>query len=471
MPIQLQTNWGAMGASGRSSERNSGRSMPQPQKKLQLKRAGAVPAVTQLSGGVRIHSSGLLHQINDTEGDVSMMQTVARSLRQVEQELRALQGELQEAQELESWGELRRQIESHLELIDELALATHYGDQNLLDGSRALKGFAAGEHLEFIEAEGSTASSPARGYSVRIDRSATQAELKGFVPLTRELIDHEERLVLREGRSELKFVTRKGESLEQTLQRLMLLMNHAQLPLELVQTPNGVLHFRHAQYGSQPRFSGSSLTPGVLSPEPEAVTESVPGMDVVGSINDEPAHGVGQLLTGSPDSPKTAGIRVRFSGLGDSLGEVGSVTILQNGVPLHIRGAVSSSTRLSLRSIRIHELGTNVPNLSGYTSLAQIAPNSPEQCDDALQVVKKAVREVMQAMDRIKLLNQEQVQISLKRLRQDHAARQETYSVIPDPGTAQSVAQQTRWQIMHDSGKSALAQSNQTPETVMHLLR
>ncbi len=472
MSVNMQSNWVALGATiGSSSERQSGRPQSQVLKKLKPRSSSESPAVMHISEGVRIHASSLVHQINEAESDVSLLQTASDALGKVEEELREWSAELEQAVADGSiWEAARLRVEAHLEEIDRIAAVTHYGAQNLLDGSRALKGFASGEHLEFIQADGGIPSSPAKGYPVEVKRSATRAELRGQVPLTREYIDHEERLVLKEGRSEVQFITRKGEDLDATLRRLALVIRQAELPLELVRNPSGVLHFRHVQYGSRSRFSGASATSGVLSPEANLLVESTPGMDIVGTINGEPVRGMGQLLIGPPESSKLGGLCLRFNGTGNNLGEVGSVTIFQNGVPLHVGGATQSA-RLCLKSIRSNELGTQVSNASGFTCLADIQLERQEEVSDARQVVEKALKEVHQAKARIDLVNQEQLQAGLRKLRQDHLARQGPFTPIKDSGTARYVARNTRMQIMKDSGTSTMAQAHQTPETVMHLLK
>ena len=137
----------------------------------------------------RREAVALTQEIIEVESDLSLVQTVKSALGRLEDmllELRELSG--QAANGAEHNTALReadqQELEHSLGLIETLATATRFRSQLLLDGSHAVQGMVAGEHLEFLGVEGDIPSSPIEGYSVEIDEAALPAQIVGTHPLT-----------------------------------------------------------------------------------------------------------------------------------------------------------------------------------------------------------------------------------------------------------------------------------------------
>ena len=222
-----------------------------------------------------------------------------------------------------------------------------------------------------------------------IQQSASRAFLKGKIPLSQDLIERGEQMLVREGNSLIKFTSRSGDDFGQTLKRFQMLIKKHGLPIEVDCFDDGKLMLQHLNYGSQYQFGAASTTPGVLSSESGHIELSYPGRDVVGSINGEPCIGKGQILEVLDPSSKVAGLRIRYFGKSssDEPKDVGSVSVFQNAYQFESGFMKSKIQRLGLQSMMTENLGKGVPNLSGFQSLADIAVEYQDQISDSLKAV------------------------------------------------------------------------------------
>ena len=425
-----------------------------------------------------LSTENLNHEIADVESNVSLVQTAASALHHLEDQLSRIWELLRhysDEQNIEgakvSVGMM--ELKGLLEEIDRIASRTRYGEDRLLDGTHTVRAVVNGADLEIVSIGDDIVSSPVRGYPVSIEQSATRSEMIGSVPLNQKLIDHGEQMLVREGNSLLRFTTRNGENLEVTLKRFQQLLRKHDMPIEVKSIEDGKLNLQHINYGSHFRFGAASSTPGVLSSESGKIEPAYPGRDVVGSINGEICHGKGQVLKASEDSIKLSGLRLRYFGSKNSQQpwEAGSVSVFQNAYLFDGGMLKPNIQRLGLQSMKSEHLGREISNVSGFRSLADIGIESSEQVSDSLRLVEKALGEVSDTREKVELFNQDHLKNHLHELKEEHD-HLHVDKVLSDDGIrARKMAERTKVQIIHEGGRSTLAQAYQKPQTVLSLLK
>ena len=435
-------------------------------------------SIDLLNARAHLFTEHLNHEIVDAESNVSLVQTAASALHQLEDHLSRIWKLLRyhsDEQNIDgtdaSVGMM--ELKGLLEEIDRIASRSSYGEDRLLDGTHTVKAVVNGADLEIVSIGEDIVSSPVRGYPVLIEQSATRSEMNGSIPLNQKLIDQGEQMLIREGNSLLRFTTRYGEDLEMILKRFQQLLRKHDIPIEVKSIEDGKLNLQHINYGSDFRFGAASSTPGVLSSESGKIEPAYPGRDVVGSINGEVCQGKGQVLETPEDSLKLSGLRLRYFGSQNSqqAWEAGSVSVFQNAY--HFDGGILKPNiqRLGLQNMMSEHLGRGISNLSGIQSVAEIGIESLEQVSDSLRVIEKALGEVSDTREKVELFNHDHLKNHLHELKEEHD-HLHVDMVLADDGTkAQEMAEKTKEQIIHKGEHSTLAQAFQKPQTVLSLLK
>ena len=439
----------------------------------------AGPVVLRMTEHRRREAVVLTQEIIDAESDLSLVQTVESALERLEDmllELRELSR--QAANGAEHNTALReadqQELEHTLEMIEALATATRFRSQLLLDGSHAVQGMVSGEHLEFLGVEGGIPSSPIEGYTVEIHESALPAQIVGTRPFTQDLIDRGEQLWVREGNNEVRFQAIRGKPPQMLLAELQQAFRERELPLEAALVTGDRLSLQHLRYGNSHKFAVASTTPGVLSPRSLEWTSALPGRDVKGVINGEPCEGRGQTLQGRPESPLIAGLALRYTGTTADLTftKVGTVSVLQNAIPLHLGGGLlPTAPKLSLRSFRVHDLGRNVPNLSEFRSLEDVHLRTVQGARDTEAILDGALSELGRIKERLDELDHQTLRETVRKLKHEHTRLNQDGVDIQDSKQAHAVAEYTRDQIIAKTRESVVAQANQQPQVVLGLLK
>ncbi len=455
------------------------RGEPKPALQLRPEVTPTGPAVLRMTEHRRREAVALTQEIIEVESDLSLVQTVESALGRLEDmllELRELSG--QAANGAEHNTALReadqQELEHSLGLIETLATATRFRSQLLLDGSHAVQGMVAGEHLEFLGVEGDIPSSPIEGYSVEIHEAALPAQIVGTHPLTQDLIDRGEQLWVREGNAEVRFRAIRGKPPQVLLAELQQALREQGLPLEATLVTGERLSLQHLRYGSSHKFAVASTTPGVLSPRSLEWNSARPGRDVQGRINGEPCEGRGQILRGRSGSPLIAGLALCYTGATEdlTLKKAGTVSVLQGAIPLHLGGGLLSATpKLSLRSFRVHDLGRDVPNPSGFQSLEDVHLRTIQGARDTEAILEGALSELGSIKERLDELDQQTLRETIRKLKHEHAQLNQDGVAIEGSEQAHAVAEYTRGQIIAKTRESVVAQANQQPQAVLSLLK
>jgi flagellin len=448
---------------------------------LKINRGADAPAQLQISEQFRAQAAGLRQAIDNTEMGVSLMQTAESALDEVSRALiNARQIAVHAANEATNDPFMlqsdQQEIDSILQSVNRVAKSTQYGKNFLLDGSKAGNGVIIGDNLEFLEGGAASKTSGTNGYGINVTTLSQRNEYAGTVALTQQIIDQEEQLTITEGGRTVNFRTQAGDSVEQTLNRLNDAINDAGLNLDLLRpdpetTPNDapqVIRLRHKEYGSEHTFTVASNTAGVLSAQADVSDLITNGVDIAGEINGEAATGRGQVLTGMAGAETVEGIKLRYTG--DKVGRVGTLTFAQNSLSFQIGGNAGQTTRMSMKSMQIANLGKGITNDSDFGSLAEIKVLDAAKAQDSILVLDRAIEEVASARGDMGAFQKNNLESNLNYLRIAHENVMSSESVVRDADMAAEMTAFTRNQIMTESSMAMLAQSNQRQQSVLRLL-
>jgi flagellin len=229
---------------------------------------------------------------------------------------------------------------------------------------------------------------------------------------------------------------------------------------------------RHQDYGSNPVFSVTSTTAGLVAAESDVPQDIRNGRDVAGKIQGEVAFGKGQVLKGGAFT-QADGLEVVYTGSkGSESGEfVGSVTVTQNSMYFQVGANSGQTATHSIREITSKGLARAVENLSGFKSLADLDVRTTQGAQDAIRLIDKAIQEVSGTRSRMGAFHKNNLQSNLNYLRSAHENVTKAESVIRDTDVAEEMTLYTRNQIMMEANVAMLAQANQAPSALMRLLQ
>ncbi|MGK5093157.1 flagellin [Deltaproteobacteria bacterium TL4] len=470
------------------------------------------PAALVISERLRSQVSGLTQAIDNSETDISLVQTAEGALNEVSRMLiNARQLSVHAANEGVNDDVMlaadQSEITNALDTVDRIAKFTQFGKKNLIDGSRGASGVANGENLEFVSASTKTKTSGVSGYGVNITQAATRSELNGTVGLTQEIIDSGERITILEGGKTLHFATKKGESVESTLNALAVKIGEVGLDVELLRDDTGfkapavdsaqisstqdananvegvesdippaamkgLIRLRHKKYGSEFSISASSSTAGILSKQSNVTVEAKRGLDVAGKINGEEAEGRGQTLTGKLGTKNTEGLSIRFTGevAPPPNTTIGAVAVFNNSLKFQIGANAGQTTEFSMKNMSSRALGTGIETESGFKMLRDIDVTTAQGAQDSIRILDEALVQVASTRGDLGAFQKNNLVSNLNSLRNTHENLTNAESVIRDADMAQEMADFTKNQIMMQSGTAMLAQANQVPQAALSLL-
>ena len=487
MSINIRTNIGTSmrSLSEQGTFRNSMYQQQNEQEKKDKQKTLVCPAVMRdhvtshftMNEDLRLYTTGLQSEISNLEEEMSIVQTVACALENVEVTLSEIMELLVIVSKEKKYNSVMREADQQeimqlLNRINTVANETSYGHQSLLDGSYGVRGVATGEFLDFVMMNSNSKTSPLSGYEVLVTEAASRSELKGFRPFTQDMVDNQEQFVFEEGGKSNGFFTQKGESVKVTFERLADWLSEKKIPIEIVRNVDDILHLRHLQYGSAYSFGASSFTPGLLSEESQKVTLASPGLDVKGTINGIPSLGHGQYLSVPSETDDIGGLTIRYYGNEAPLDRIaGTVSVSQNGFQFKVEIPEPHIEILSLASIHTSKLGVDTENVSGFNSLNEIDIESEQRVEDSMIILEKSLKEITEVRTRVKVLCEKTFNDSMKNLRNKYDKMVFIDQNIENSEEAHFFAEQTRNIIAKNLKRSTEAQAHMNPKIVLSLLK
>lgn len=440
-----------------------------------INRASDGPASLVISEQMRAQVAGLTQAVMNSENAVAMVQTAEANLNEVNQLLVSMrqlaihaanEGGNDEAMLEADQAELMNALSS----IDRISKAAQYGRKTLLDGSHGVNGIASGPDLEFVDASTKTLGSPQSGYKIDISQEATQSRAAGAQALSQDLINAGEKLTIQEDGKTVQIVTKLGETHEQIQNRLNNEFRDNGLNLDAY-FDQGRLNVIHRDYGSEPGFTVTSSTSGVLSTKGDTPMWVQNGHDVQGRIGGEVAYGEGQFLTGAKGT-NVEDLKVRFTGIADPMKpEVGRVAVTSNAFTFQVGGNRNQVVQVQIPDMNTAKLAVNVANESGYKSLRELDLRNTQGAQDALILIDEAIDQVTSTRADLGAVQKNTLESNLTSLSVARENLINAESVIRDTDMAEEMSDFTKHQILTQSATAMLAQANQTPNNVLSLLK
>jgi len=373
----------------------------------------------------------LYRNIAEAEEVGSLIREAMQGLERAYETLSALNDRLSEVGpetcEQPSW------LPELLRRLDYVARDTRFGSVRLLDGSLGCRGVALGDGLQFLGASELTRSSPPEGYEVRLSSEPVRATVLGERSLNEVLRETALELILEENGLSVRRLLERGLNPGVVPELLRESLHSQGLSLNVESTPEGRLLVQHHKFGAGYSFRVGSSISGVLSPVAERLRLVNNGRDIAGTLNGEPALGQGSVLRGVDANTTTAGLLVcynglPFTGLTDRIPRrrrdvlsrdvfVGRVIVASNALTLRVEGDPPRAFRLRLDSVRPEALALGEANESEFSSLAEIRLGGASQYRDSCRLAARALLQVRESRDRVKLLAGEVLFPSLARLR------------------------------------------------------
>ena len=448
---------------------------------LRVNRAADGPAKLIISEQMRAQIKGINQAVDNSETAIGMVQTTEAALTEVTNLLvnmrqLAIASANEGANDANMLEANQLELENSLNTIDRITANAQFGVKKLLDGSTGANGVGIGEGVQFITASPETRPSPVEGYEIRVFQVGTRAQLDGTVALTQEMVDAEEEITISEGGKTVSFISKPGESVAGTLGRLRNELKEQGLNLEMTVNDDGAITFRHNEFGSEPTFSVSSSTAGLLSTESRVMEAATAGLDIRGTIGREVSTGVGQVLTGG-DGTRAEGLSLRYTGdvltdadAGEGVEIAGRAAVFQNSLIFQVGPNVGQTVAISMVNTNTRVLGQGVANESNFRSIRDVDVRSAKGAEDAQSLVDKAINEVNVVRAAMGAFQKNTLEANLRQLRINSEELTSAESVIRDADMAKEITNFTRNSIMMQSSVAMLAQANQVPQTVLALL-
>ena len=424
-----------------------------------------------MSERLRAQIAGVQQALQNTEFSLSLVQTAEGALVEVNNiliEMRQLAANAANdgANDFSTISSIQNQIRKAIEAIDRVSTYTHFGNKKLLDGSQGALGMGNNEELIFIKASGKTVASPVSGYDVEI------LELPKRANLSEDFDDDDAsnlQITLEEEDGPIvRVINPKGGSAVGFAKKLQEAVHSANMNLDIrYDTFFEELTIEHRNYGVIKGFSVTSNKDGVLVDDAYE-TELFLGKDVEGTINDEPAEGDGLILTGDYNNKKTSGLSIAF--LGDSTGNAGSVTVVQNALKIQSGTNSEEKILIALNSTHSSVLGKGVDNRSGFENLSQVKLTSTQEAVDTIRLVDEALKQLSSMRGQLGSIQKFTLETNISLLLSTAENLTAAESSLSDTDMALELVNYTKNQIVTEATAAVVAQANQTKARVLNLL-
>jgi flagellin len=233
----------------------------------------------------------------------------------------------------------------------------------------------------------------------------------------------------------------------------------------------------HNQYGSKYRFAVSSSTAGFLSKESLTMEQSMGGQDVMGTVGGQFASGEGRVLTGGSGT-RVDGLKVLYTGdvvtevgAGEGAPAAGRVSVYQNSLVFQVGPNPGQSAAVSLLNTNTRNLSRGVINEAGFENLHEVDVRNVIGAQSALVMVDRSINEVNRTRATMGAFQKNTLESNLRQLRVNFTELTNAESVVRDADMAEEITEFTKNNIMMQSSMAMLAQANQTPNTVLGLLK
>ncbi|MCH7476654.1 MAG: hypothetical protein IIA14_00965, partial [SAR324 cluster bacterium] len=149
----------------------------------------------------------------------------------------------------------------------------------------------------------------------------------------------------------------------------------------------------------------------------------------------------------------------------------GFIHLTQNSLSFQVGPTRGHQVKISLVDAKTNQLATGISNVSGFQSLRNIDVRDPQGAQDALLLIDDAMAEISTVRADLGAFQKNILESNANSLRISKENLTAAESSLRDADMAEEMSRFTRNQIMLSAGMAMLAQANQTPQSVLQLLR
>lgn len=159
--------------------------------------------------------------------------------------------------------------------------------------------------------------------------------------------------------------------------------------------------------------------------------------------------------------------------VGESISAGGSegITAINNALVFQIGANNAQTVAMGLDDTSSDQLGLNVTNTSGFSSLSQIDVTTAQGAQDTLLLVDQAISDISTLRGNLGSFQANTLESNLNNLRVSAENLTAAESILRDTDFAAEMAEFTKNQILVQAGMTVLANATQIPQSVLSLLR
>jgi len=152
-------------------------------------------------------------------------------------------------------------------------------------------------------------------------------------------------------------------------------------------------------------------------------------------------------------------------------GQIGIVNVANSALDFQIGPNAGQRVTVALPSIAPQYLARHVDTDSGFRNLAEINVSSGKKAQDTVKLVDAAIDELTLERGHLGAFAKDGLQSNINTLRVTTENLLAAESAIRDTDMAKELTEYTKRRIMLEANTALLAQANQTPASVITLLR
>ncbi len=483
MSLRINTNLPALNALRNLSEvdGNMNTTITRLSTGLRINSAADDPAGLIISENMRSQLRGIGQAIRNSQDAVNMAKTAEGSLDEVQRLLRDIRAlavhsantAVVDAATLQA---NQTQIRSTLQSIDRIARDTQFGDKKLLDGTAGiLANITAGSLANSIYMGSTFNDETVSTGPVTISRvtQATKALVtlgKGFTSAN-AIVTTPGSFVI----NGYSIQTDGTESVSSLVTRINEMSSVTGVTAQLSGSATVTVVLTQSDYGAQfdiNLFDASNVLHN-------AASASAAGIDGVYNVSVATSAGLQTVPFTGGRSANESGLKVTDN-YGNSilLSENGNATITglarqlgvitAGSVQFQIGANSDQSTTFSMPVVFANRLGTSaVPN----KTLAGLDVTTPQGAQDAMKIIDDAITQLARMRGELGSFQKNFLESASRSLEIANENLTASESAVRDADMASEITNLTRFQILRESGMSVLAQANQSPQSVLNLLR
>jgi len=428
------------------------------------------PAGIVISEGLRAQAQGLAQAMSNTSQAINLIKVAEGAMQEVHNLLRSMRDLAVHAanvgaNETASIAADQAQIQSGIASLERISSQTQFGTKTLLDGSAGVQGQITGTTgaAAGVVVSG-TEATKAGAYTITIDQAATRTQVVGAGAVA--------------GTYAAGVLKINGVSIDiaanSTAAQVAAAINanSTQSGVSATQAAD-VLTLRQTRFGSAYNVdttgstvdltaTGLNLTGGTLTQ----------GVNIQAHTNEYATalEGSGQLWTsgGGYDSSGLT-MLITAGAATDTL----TVAVTAGTLSFQIGANSGQTVSAALQSTAPSLLGVGASGLSagGATNVAAINVTTATGANDAILLLDQAISQVSTQRASMGALQRNSLESAMSSLAITRENVQASESSIRDTDMAAEIVSFTKYQILVQAGSAMLTQANQSPQTILQMLR